>query len=273
MLTKKSIGVALACALAVGAFSGSAFASTMNVGGVVYDPASPLDLSIQSLNFRESAVKNPGDVLMGYGEVGAINGQSDADMFCPSCDLTFTFQYTVKDVDQTGPTPRITFDNGSVNFYTGAKGSFNVLDPTTAGQGDLWLSTVGHTAPDSRYNAVGQLYATLNGTPGHPTNGSAGFGYLDVVGGPEAQYADSNTIDDGNGGLADFRLNSSFQEQDVDICANGTCYPIVGQGGEIGMTSSPTPVPEPAELGLFGLGLGALGVFFLRRRKEADNAA
>jgi hypothetical protein len=272
MLTKKSIGVALACALAVGAFSGSAFASTMNVGGVVYDPNSSLDLTIQAVNFRESAVSAPDDVLMGYGQIGTINGALDQD-FCPNCDLTFTFQYTVKDVDDTGPQPRIVFDNGSVNFYTTADGSFDVSDPSSAtAGGSLWLSTVGHTAPQDGYNAVGQLYATINGTPGAPEDGSAGFGLLDVTGGPEARYTDTNTLDDGNGGFADFRLHSSFLNDDSGICgADGTCYPVSGTGGLKG--ASAMPVPEPAELGLFGLGLGALGVFFLRRRKEADNAA
>src|SRR3546814_12434616 len=50
MLKKKSIGVALACALALGAWSGATLATPIDVNGVHWDSSSPFDLTVQSLN-------------------------------------------------------------------------------------------------------------------------------------------------------------------------------------------------------------------------------
>ncbi len=268
MLNKKTIGVALACALAFGAFSGTTFASPVNIGGVVVDSESPLDLSIQALQFRESSVGAVGDFLTGYGKIGAVNDDSDQASFCPGCNLTFTFKYRVADIDTTsGTNPLVVFDSGVLNFYVDNTSSFNVLNPNTAGIGSLWLSLAGHTAPRSGFDFLGQLYSSVNGTPANPTGGSFGFGLLDVTGGAAASFADTNTVKDGIGGLADFSLNSSFQTQDAGICAEGICYPVAGQGGLIG--SSAVAVPEPGAAGLLGVGLAALGLFMRRRRNEA----
>src|SRR5699024_1877351 len=122
---------------------------------------SSMDLSIQALNFRETAVSQVGDVLQGYGMIGSING-TDESTFCPACDLTFTFQYTLTDIDTTGAQPRLVFDLGTLDFYVSAKGSFKVNDPTSVGSGPTWLSLAGHTAADAGYSALGQLYAVLN---------------------------------------------------------------------------------------------------------------
>jgi len=261
-MNKKCTGAVLACALALGAWSGSALATPVNVGGVIFDPDSPMDLSIQALNFRETAVSQVGDVLKGYGLIGSING-TDANTFCPACDLTFTFQYTLQDVDTTGAQPRLVFDMGTLDFYVSAKGSFNVSDPTSVGSGPTWLSLAGHTASDSGYSTVGELYAVLNGTPGNPGNGSSGFGLLDVTGGMAGGYMDTNGRDDG----ADFTLNSSFQYFSDGACADGTCYPILGQGGLIGHSVN---VPEPGVAGMLGLGLGLMGFLMWRRRKDDE---
>lgn len=270
MWKNKTIGAALTCALALGAWSGAALATPTYVGGVWIDPSSPLDLSIQALNFREAPVSQVGDVLTGYGVIGAINGNFNQGQFCPGCNLTFTFQYTVADIDTSGINPLIVFDNGSVNFYVDNTSSFDVLDPNTAGVGSLWLSLDGHTAPRTGWSTLGELYSSINGTPGNPALGSFGFGLLDVTGGAAAYFADSNGVEDGNGGLADFSLNSSFQYDGANICANNVCYPISGQGGLLGNSVS---VPEPGTIGMLGLGLGFLGLALHRRRKESDDRA
>lgn len=267
MLTKKSIGAALVCALALGAWSGSALATPINVGGVVFDPDSPLDLNIQALNFRETSVANVGDVLTGYGLIGSVNGTNQAT-FCPGCDLNFTFQYTVTNIDTSGANPLVVFDSGAINFYVDNTQSFNVLDPTTAGIGTSWLNLAGHTAPRTGFSFLGELYATISGTINNPTSGSSGFGLLDVTGGAAASHTNTNTIADGVGGFADFSLDSSFQVQDVGICSGGLCYPISGEGSLLG--DSAVTVPEPGAVGLLGLGLGVLGFLIRRRRKDAE---
>lgn len=267
MLKKKNIGIALACALAFGAWSGTTLAAPVNVGGVMIDPTSPLDLNIQAINFRESAVQNVGDVLTGYGLVGSVNGDPMQTSFCPGCQLTFTFQYTVSSIDTSGSNPKVVFDLGTINFYRDDSQSFSVLNPDSAGIGTLWLSLGGHAAPYAGFSTTGELYSTIVGPVSTPTSGSSGFGLLDVTGGLAAYFTDTNAQTDG----ADFELDSSFQFQDAGICgSNGTCYPISGTGQLIGKSLQ---VPEPGAAGILGLGLAFLGLFAWRRNKEADGRA
>jgi hypothetical protein len=279
MLTKRSIVIALASALALGA-TGTALATPINVGGVVWDPSSPLDLTVHAQDFRETSVANVGDVLHGYGAIGSING-TDQSTFCPGCDLTFTFSYTVRSLGTGGSgNPQAVFDMGSINFYVDNTSSFNVLDPTTAGVGTLWLSLTGHTAPFTGFvDTGGQLYANINGTVSDPTGGSNGIGLADVAGGVAGGFFNTNTINDGIGGFADFNLNSSFLEKPATGCGSMPTtnldllcsYPITGTAELTG--SSRIAVPEPGEMGLLGLGLAVLGFFIQRRRKGTDGQA
>ncbi len=271
MLKKKYVGAALACALAMGAWSGSALADPVNVDGVTWNSSSPFDLTIQSLNIRESSVSNVGDTLMGYGQIGSINGNNN---FCASCDLTFNFQYTVSDVTAN----HVTFDNGSFQFYVQSAGSYDQGDPTTVGGMD-WVTLTGHTAPsaDPGFVTTGQLYALINGTPANPSVGSSGLGLLDATAGDAMTYLDSNTVADGIGGYADLNLNSSFLTQPASSCSSVTSdptdichYPISGTGE---LTGATTTVPEPGVIGMMGLGLGFLALALRRRRKETDERA
>lgn len=256
MLKKKSIGAALACALALGAWSGSTLATPTSVAGVWIDPSSPLDLNVQALNFRESAVSAVGDVLTGYGVIGSING-TNPSTFCPGCDLNFTFQYTVSNISGN----QVVFDLGTINFFVDNTSSFNVLNPASAGVGTPWLTLSGQTAPFAGFAALGQLYATIVGPVSNPGFGSSGFGLLDATAGPAMFFTDTNTQDFG----ADFSLASSFQFQDAGICGNDVCYPISGTGQLLGASAV---VPEPGAAGLLGLGLAFLGLFTWRRHKE-----
>ena len=267
MLTKKSIGIAFAVALALGA-SGAASATIIDVNGVHWDTSSPVDLTIQSLNLRETSVAAVGDVLHGYGQIGSINGNNN---FCTGCDLTFTFTYTVHSIAGN----QVVFNDGSFQFYTQAAGSYSFTDPTSVG-GTPWVTLTGHTAPRTGFaDPDGQLYATVNGTVSNPTIGSGGFGLVDATSGPAWQFLNSNFWSDGIGGFADFQLSSSFQFFPARGCESVTTnldnlctYPIEGNGSLIGRTA--TAVPEPGEVGLLGLGLGVLGFFMWRRRKETD---
>lgn len=268
MSIKKSFGIAVATALALGA-SGAALATPIDVNGVHWDSSSKFDLTVQSLNLRETQVTDVGDVLHGYGQIGSINGNNG---FCTGCDLTFTFTYTVDSI--TGN--QVVFNMGSFQFYTQAAGSYDQGNPTSVG-GTPWLTLTGHTAPFVGYaDPNGQLYATVSGTVSNPQAGSSGFGLVDATAGPAMMYVDSNSVPDGIGGWADFSLSSSFQYFPARGCAsapttgldNVCSYPIEGNGSLIGR--SVTSVPEPGEIGLLGLGLGALGLLIRRRRKEIE---
>ncbi|HUY03462.1 MAG TPA: PEP-CTERM sorting domain-containing protein [Rhodocyclaceae bacterium] len=265
MLKKKYIGAALVCALALGAWSGSTLATPISVNGVHWDSSSPFDLTIQSLNLRETSVAAVGNVLTGYGQIGSING---INSFCSGCDLSFTFSYTVSSI--TGS--QVVFNDGSFQFYTQAAGSFDFGNPNSVG-GTPWVTLTGHTAPRAGFtDPNGQLYATVSGTIPNPTDGSSGHGLLDATAGPAAHYLDSNTVADGIGGLADFNLASSFLSFPASTCTgissdptNICHYPIEGNGS---LTGRSVPVPEPGAAGLLGLGLAFLGLFTWRRSKE-----
>lgn len=271
MLTKKSIGAALVCALALGA-SGAAFANPVTVDGITWDTSSPLNLKIQGIDLRETSVSNVGDVLSGYGVIGTINGDSN---FCSGCDLNFTFSYTVKDISGD----QVVFDGGTLNLYADSTGSFNETDPSTAGVGTLWLSLTGHNAQFVGFNTTGTLFSNITGSVSHPGDLSSGFGLLDASGGDAADKIAKGIYSDGLGGFADVNLSSSFSFQDAGICGTthdsnvSHCYPIAGTGTILNQMLPVAPVPEPAELGMLGLGLGALGFFMWRRRKEDENRA
>lgn len=269
MFTKKFIGLLATSALALFAWSGSALASPITVYGVTWDRANPIDLTVQSINLRETSIGSVGDTLTGYGQIGSINGNND---FCSGCDLTFTFSYQVQSISGSS----VIFNNGMFNFYVSSAGSYSVLDPTTASMGTPWVTLAGHTYFNPTYGSFGQLFATVSGTVADPTLGSGGTGLLDVTGGAAAKYWDSNTVSDGLGGFADFSLASSFQYFPANTCGSvssdptSLChYPITGNGSLVGRTN----VPEPAGIGLLGLGLGFLGLAMHRRRKESNTRA
>lgn len=274
MLKKRYIGAALACALAMGAWSGAALANPVTVDGVTFNPQSQLNLNVQAINFRETSVSKVGDTVTGYGQIGSLNGTGESQ-FCPGCDLTFTFSYQVSSIDNSGTTPHIVFDNGSINLYVQGDNTFNVENPASVDTSNLWLALTGHDSQglySGFGSTVGQLFSTIlgAGTVSAPGNGSNGYGLLDATGGPAQQYADFNNLPDGMtpGGMADVSLDSSFQFDNANICDGSICYPISGEGQIIGKPT-PVSVPEPGELGLLGLGLVGLGFFIQRRRKES----
>lgn len=279
MFTKKGLGIAVAGALALAA-SGAALATPITVGGVTWDPASGFDLNINAFNLRETSVSNVGDVLHGYGQIGSINGSTT---FCSGCDLTFQFTYTVQNLGVSGSgNPQAIFTNGTIQFYTNPAGSYNMQYPATAGPGTPWLTLTGHTGLVSGFSTTGttgQLFSNINGTVTNPLAGSTGIGFLDATGGAAMKYVDSHTQADGLGGFADFTINSSFLTQIFNGCGstpttdldNVCTFPIQGTGELIG--KSVMAVPEPGEIGLLGLGLGALGLLIRRRRKESEGQA
>jgi len=271
MLKKKYIGAALACALALGAWSGSALSTPVSVNGVNWDTSDSFYLTVDSFNLRETQVANVGDVLTGYGQIGSIDGNNN---FCTACDLTFKFTYTVQSINGN----QVVFNAGSYQFYTQAAGSYNSANPTSVGGVD-WVTLTGHTSQNATFtDNVGQLFASITGTVANPLGGSNGFGLLDATAGPAWTDLQFNNVADGLGGFADLNLNSSFSVKPAAGCtaispnpADKCHYPIGGTG-ELTASASPMTVPEPGALGMLGLGLGALGFAVWRRRKTDERA-
>ncbi len=251
-MNKLIYAVAAAAMFVVGA--PAAFASNINVGGVVYDPSSGFDFEIDSLFLRENSVSAVGDVLTGYGQVGGINGTSEGT-FCPSCDLTFSFDnFTVSRIDGN----QVFFTGGDVTFYVQGDGTFNVANPGSVG-GTTWMTLAGHEQlwpVTSGGTESATLSASIVGSVSQPGAGSTGFAYFDVTGGPMYSHVNTNTFADGSGGFSDLSFNSSFQ---VANDAN-TAFPIRGQAGLQGES-----IPEPETLALLGIGLLGLGLTARRR--------
>lgn len=275
MFTKKTIGIAVAGALALAA-SGVAFATPVDVNGVMWDTSSPFNLTIQSLNLRETSVSNVGDVLHGYGQIGSINGDNN---FCNKCELTFKFTYTLA---FTGPGTNggteAVFNGGSFQFYTQNPGTFKFGKPNSVG-GTPWVTLTGHAFVPNGYTPFpgGELFSNVFGTVSSPGNGSGGYGLVDATGGPAQSVLDIYKVSDGMGGFANLTLNSSFLYFPANNCKKVTTnldnvcsYPIEGNGSLVGKS---TAVPEPGEIGLLGLGLGFLGLLIRRRRKESEGQA
>ena len=282
MMKKKYIGAALACALAMGAWSGAALAGSITVGGVNWDPDYALDLNIGSATLFETPITGTGQTLTGYGNVANINGNAD---FCSGCNLTFKFTYTSSYLSPTvNNSAQAIFTSGVVNFFVSTSPpKFDPTDPSSATLGTPWLTLTGHTGMLGGFpvGMTGQLFSNINGTSAaNPVAGSNGFGYLDATGGMAAPYMQTHLQPDGNGGFADFSINSQFLFQLAKGCTgissdltNICAYPINGGATLTGASTVPVKVPEPGPIGLLGVGLAVLGLFMRRRRNEAEGRA
>lgn len=214
----------------------------------------------QSNQLFETSVSNVGDTLSGYGEVTSIDSNTD---FCSGCDLAFQFSgYTVTSVNDQNAD----FSGGVVDFYVIPEGSFDASNPASATSGTLFLSTAGHVfnGQDNYSGRTGTLLSTGSALDTASAAGT-GIGQLDATGGDAFQYFNTNTINDFNGGLADFVFTSDFGTAGCTFTGgpNTTVYPICGSASLQGN------VPEPGQIGMMGLGLVAVGFFVRRRRRVA----
>ncbi|EGG99848.1 ABC-type dipeptide transport system2C periplasmic component [gamma proteobacterium IMCC2047] len=224
----------------------SAFA--INIGGVVWDPASPADFQSNG-NVYETFATQVGDTVTGFGVITQFNGTTQPT-FCPGCELTFTFSLRLASAQLVyngpqGPVSAFTFDQVAVKMYVDNSQDYDQVAPSlaSASNGVLFLDAVN--------NGLLSGSATNLFDP-NLINGS-GTGFLDVIGGIAAANFDTNTKDNGS----DIQYTSSFQSAQLNVPG----YPLFGSVDLSGDT-----IPSPAPLALIGLGL--LGMGIARRRKS-----
>ena len=261
----KNTLLALACGAAL--MASQAHASNVNVGGVIWDPASTDDFFTTDTIY-ETVVTNFGDELKGYGKISYING---LDTFCPGCELTYQFGGYNLDAgienDLNGSFnagDRLSFIGGWIKMYVDKTPDFALDNFDSAGDDGgtnaLWLDLAARsqTAIFGSSSLTGTLFSLLQtGSLGTGTEGGNGFGNLDVIGGLAKGNLDTN----GEANGSDLSLTSSFQPRRCAL--SGTCtseYVLFGTNDIAGNS-----IPEPASLLLVSLGLLSAGA--LRRRK------
>ncbi|MCV2886015.1 PEP-CTERM sorting domain-containing protein [Aestuariibacter sp. AA17] len=242
-------------------------ASTINVGGVTWDPEyvrtpnmftpGEADL-VQKISFNQwfvdsadagtinagnaidPAAVDAGDELQAVGFMNYFNGLTDPEAgstgFCVGCELTFKFSGLL--ADGFGGFD-IAVGGAFVEFFveTGAD-----INQQFSGTGTSWLKL-----------AVDEVtFAASSGTSSY-VGGNLQLA-LSAVGGPAASNMDTNTIQNSAGGFSDIFYNADA------IFKNGSFF-AAGSGDLAGDS-----IPEPGTLAVMGLGL--MGLAGLRRRKQ-----
>ena len=249
--TLTKIAVGLFAAASVNAFA-------INVGGVVWNPASGFDFTSQGAIF-ETAV-GPGGTLGGIGVVNILNNTNN-NTFCPGCELTFEFGgHTLTYVDpfSSATDDILGFTGGWLKIYVDSTPDFDADVKASANDGVLWLDLVGYNDIQSNGWVTSLFGEIAKGTLGSGNDDGSGAGLFDVVGGLAAPHFDTNSVLANDGHGADFSFSSSYQP-----LPNGYVTPdgfgLFGTGELKGNS-----IPEPTSMLLSALGIAGLG--FARRR-------
>ena len=211
----------------------TAQAGDINVGGVVWDPDSGLDFQSNGTTY-ETFAGAVGDVVTGFGIITNFNG-TDQSVFCPSCELTYTFSLELTAATATGGSAfAFEFDNVVFDLWVDDSPEFSLLAPTlaSAADGDNFLSLVNN----------GLLTGFANNLFDPLSVQGFGGGFLDVVGGMAANNFDTNGRMNGS----DMAFTSSFQPANLNVPG----YPLFGT-----LDLAGNSIPEPSTIALFGLAL------------------
>jgi hypothetical protein len=294
---KTILGAALAVA------SSGAFAT--NVGGVVWD-ASTTVFTMQVSMF-EGVLPEAGQIIKGFGRVNEFNGSNNPDTYCPGCELTYTFNYRLTQIDIKNfsyspyvPFPGLNQMEDFKSVWNGVTGPGSAAINTFTPNGTLFLPT--STAPSASTAKVvldeldlrfyvdatpdfvgaaptydqasdGELFIKFknNGLVYGEQNGS-GNAYLDAVDGLALANFNTNTLN----GLTHVPslsllfggvVGADAYFQSTGSGNTGIGGPDYPVSGGVVIEGKTVDVPEPASLVLLGMGL--LGFGASRMRKQA----
>jgi len=237
-------------ALSLALAAGSAIASPINVGGVIWDPDQTSvfpgeeDFTSHGTLYENAALQPGVTHVTGRGLVTQINSAvPNQPTFCPGCELTYVFDMDVVSITLlSGNNYKFTFNNLTIDVFVDHTPDYDG-SLASAQDGVLWLKLAGNG------NLTG--LGTDIGTGSDTGSGSA---LLDVVGGLAMSNFDTNTKVNG----ADMVFSSSFQPAGFN--ENG--IPMLTGTFDLKGNS----IPEPSVLALLGVGLFGLGI--ARRQKS-----
>ncbi|KXX63965.1 PEP-CTERM sorting domain-containing protein [Marichromatium gracile] len=292
MLTRKS--ALLGAAIMVSPLAG---ADVINVGGVLWDPDSPLDMTMDSsftqwfqstnsgydmgslvgINATNATTMMFGNYLYGGGKINNFNDANDqtgqpnpetnpAD-FCPGCELTYEFggiefvENTPGGGDFLDPsTYTVDWSQSYFKIWVDDSRNFNANNDFETNPNEMYDATDGNLFLEGSFESVsftGQIFAA---GMLFSNAGSA----MHVTGGLAQDYFDTDPFVTLGGTPFDFSYTASSQFM-VDLAGGGDVFFARASTAELqGDTIS---IPEPGALALLGAGL--IGLARVRRRHDA----